>query len=60
MVREVSFGLRDFASLTHPYLLHDFEHEVVAFSATETALASQVLDTQSGTRRLTRRPGGGS
>ena len=32
MAKVVIFGTRDFASLAHFYLLHDSEHEVVAFT----------------------------
>ena len=58
MARVTLFGLQRFAALAHPILKCAGEHGVVASSTTETALASQVLDTHSGTRRIKRRPGG--
>jgi sugar O-acyltransferase (sialic acid O-acetyltransferase NeuD family) len=41
MARVIIFGLQDFASLAHFYLRHDSEHEVVAFTVTQSYLPAR-------------------
>ena len=41
MAKVIIFGNRDFAELAHYYLLHDSEHEVVAFSVHEAYLPAE-------------------
>lgn len=43
MAKVVVFGMLDFASLTHFYLKHDSEHEVVAFTVNEAYLPPDKL-----------------
>ena len=38
MAKVIIFGIQDFAELAHYYLMHDSEHEVVAFSVNEEYL----------------------
>jgi len=43
MSKVIIFGLNDFAELAHYYLVHDSEHEVVAFSVNEAYMPAEKL-----------------